>query len=132
MKSALFALSAVLFASSAMAADKPCIFGEELLELEANKRFEQKEIGKTFKLSREFTPVNSLLWVTVTELKDTKTKRVYHLNTTSDDAYDGGNTVGWIEDVTRADDGIADGSPRNLKGTGAAVATIGDSFISCK
>ncbi len=108
-----------------------CAFGNDLNILLKNKRFVQKASFETFKLSREKDPVNALLWVYVTPLTDTKTKRQYHLNTTGDDAYDGGNTIGWIEDVTDPEYGVDGDNPSRLTGTGAVVAEISDGSIRC-
>jgi len=125
----------VLFGSAAVyAEDLKCAFGDDLAALDKNKRFKfKKKIKfKTFKLDRSRDAVNPLIWVTVTEFTDKNTKKVYQVNATYDDAYDGGNTVGWIEDVTNAADGLDDdNSPDKLVDTGAVVAEISDSSIAC-
>jgi hypothetical protein len=118
-------------AQAAREVKNPCAFGEDLEALEGNSRFRAKVVGKTFKLSRQRNPANGLFWVQVTEYKDQQTGRVYQLNATFDDAYDGGNTVGWIEDVTRAADGLGSEAPARLKGPGQVMAEIGDSEIVC-
>lgn len=117
---------------SSFAAEKQCAFGQDLTALSKNTRFTSKELFATFKLSREKNPVNPLLWVHVSELTDTQTGRIYQMNATNEDQYDGGNTLGWIEDVTKADDGVDDSkTPDSLTDTGAVVAEISDSWINC-
>lgn len=122
----LFAVGLVLSASAQAA---PCLFGEDLQSLYANQaRFEvKKDVIKTFKMGRtESTNLNEgPILVEVSILKDKQTGIVYHVNETFADEYDGGNTIGWIEEY----------SSTNSRGrqvtTGDVVAEIGDSEISC-
>ncbi len=110
-----------------------CAFGVDLDALETNKRFTPAGKGMyTFKRARISSGASSLLWVEVTQFTDTKTKRVYQVNATHDDAYDGGNTVGWIEDVTNASESVEDTKPSRIKGAGEVVATIFDGSIYCE
>lgn len=117
MKNSILWISCFLFVStiSAQAARRDCLFGEELSGLSRNRRLSLKaDVIKTFKISRHSSTSGTLLWVAVDELKDRLTGRVYHLNRTFLDQYDGGNTLGWIEDLSDA---------------GAIVAQIHDSTI---
>ena len=128
-------LTAVTGSMGALANDKPCAFGDDLSALESNKRFkfDKKIKFDTFKLDRTAeNPSDVLVWYTVTQFKDSKTEKVYQVNATYNDSYDGGNTIGWIEDVTLAEDGLdTDTKPSRLQGAGQVVATISDSEISC-
>ncbi len=127
------ALATLILSPLAHAKTTKCAFGDDLDALAANKRFTSAGKGMyTFKRSRISSGATRLLWVEVTQITDTKTKREYQVNTTHDDAYDGGNTIGWIEDVTNARDGVQDGRPSRIKGTGEMVASIGDSSIFCE
>lgn len=57
-------------------------------------------------------------------IQDKKTKRVFHLNTTFRDADDGGNTIGWIEEVTDAENEF-----RDSENPGKVVAKVGDGTL---
>lgn len=151
---ALGMTGALLTGPLALAAERACIFGSEMGEVEtqsipANQavhfkkatktelykghaaRFVIKHTGiSTFKLSRIFESVSlqdKPLLVSLTVIKDRKTGREFHMNTTFRHIDDGDNTIGWVEEVTDAakhDDGVED--------EGRVVAVIGDSmFDSC-
>ena len=125
-------LLAITISPLAQATQKKCAFGDNMRALAANTRFESRDLMSTFKLTRIPTAAKQLLWVYVTEITDTKTKRKYQMNATGNDPYDGGSTVGWIEDVTQAFLGIDDSAGLSrLKGTGQVVASIGDKAIYC-
>jgi hypothetical protein len=95
------ACTALLFSSAAFA--ETCIFGGNLWELKENPRFEVTEdVVKTFKLSRHDGDDKRLLYVAVDVVKDTKTGRVYQVNRTFMDKYDGGNTYGWVGSSRRS------------------------------
>lgn len=121
-----FAISAAIFATSLVHAAPTrggCVFGEELQDLDQNPRFKvQDNVIRTFKLSR-IDQESRLIMVSVSILKDKRTGRVYHVNTTFRHRDDGDNTIGWIEDVTGAE------SDSGANGEGQIVATIGDSFF---
>jgi hypothetical protein len=102
----------------------PCLWMGPIQSLNSNARFQRKSLARTFKQSRHEGTLGSLLWVEVIELLDTQSRRSYQLNVTREDAYDGGNTLGWIEEVTDAYQGTRNGA-------GQLVAWINDGEMSC-
>lgn len=90
-----------------------CVFGETLDDLYESDAFEMDEVGNAFKKSKIEEIDGKDILVSVNKLVQLKNGRVFVLNYTFDDEYDGGNTIGWIEDSE----------------TETVVATIGDSEI---
>lgn len=124
MKKVLLAAVVSVFASQAQAGVPACLFGSDISEIEQNSRLSVKDdVIKTFKMSRGEED-SSLVMVSVAVIKDKKTKREFHMNTTFRHKDDGDNTRGWIEEVT----GSAD-ADSGVKNEGAVVAMIGDSEI---
>lgn len=120
----LFLALGMTFSASAFAANNNCIFGTDLDEMEANSRLEiQSDVVRTFKKPR-MVHHKELVMVSIAIVKDKVTKRVFHVNTTFRHTDDGDNTLGWIEEVTGADE--HDGGVAN---EGNLVALIGDSEI---
>jgi hypothetical protein len=78
----------------------PCAFGQNYGPISSGKHplFKSKKIGVTLKLDPT-DKEHRVLLVQVVELTHKKTKKVYHMNYTNDDAWDGGNTLGWIEEM---------------------------------
>lgn len=115
---------------------KEILFNDgEISDLRENSRFEITEnVISTFKVPRDcsgsqaFKSDDKVMMVNVSIIKDTKTGKVYHENTTFRHIDDGDNTSGWIEEVNDAAD--HDGGIEN---EGRVVAVIGDSFMgACK
>lgn len=117
-------LSLSMFATLQAFAGNACRFGDDIEDLYKNTAFEvQKDAFRTFKISREGSA--ELKLVSIDVVKDLAKKRTYHLCRTDMDKYDGGNTVGWIEEVTDMDN--------EHKDAGQVVALISDSvFNDCK
>jgi phosphoribosylaminoimidazole carboxylase (NCAIR synthetase) len=112
-------LSLLVINHQAQAAEK-CLFGNEISSLteQSSDIFSVKFLGDFVKTSRlEAESENKIVRVHVYEVKETKTNKIYHLNYTYEDQFDGGNAIGWIEDFTSLE----------------VVSKIGDSrFYDCK
>ncbi|MDC1175381.1 hypothetical protein OAT67_08285 [Bacteriovoracaceae bacterium] len=100
-------------------AKKTCLFGSDLGELSDSERFTSKKLPNLFTQSRvyegtkdEDADIGFKPLVARTVYTDKVTGESYTLFYTFDDEYDGGNTIGWIEDAN-----------------GNKVASIGDSDI---
>jgi hypothetical protein len=98
----IWIIAAILCASisgtRALGAD--CRFGQEISSLteEPSLIFEVHYLGKFVKIARaeiEGTAVR----VRVYEVVERATAKVFHLNYTDEDEFDGGNSIGWIEYV---------------------------------
>lgn len=103
-----------------------CAFGNNLAELDMDTRFEIIKKIDTLKASRSKDYPNAegkIMLVTVSELKDKATGRIYHMNVTDSDEWSPNDLRGWIEDFT--------GVERKIKGAGAVVAEISDNYINC-
>lgn len=135
MKKMLFIIACGLFLNIQVGAAPKCIFGEDLEELGQLSRFSiEEDVIRTFKIprinlgSKKVRPsdLRPVIY-SVDVIQDKETKRVFHLNTTFRDSDDGGNTIGWIEEVTDAENEM-----RESKNTGRVVAKVGDSsFYDC-
>lgn len=133
MKSVFVLIVFSLSLSAAHAAkpeSKKCAFGREIDEISENSRFEVSSgVIKTFKVMRSVQNqlggiADKPVMVEVSVIKDRKTGKVYHMNTTFRHIDDGDNTSGWIEEVNDA--ASHDGGIEN---EGRVVADIGDSFL---
>lgn len=82
----------------------------------------------TFKISRMSPEItDQLVAVNVSELKDTKTGKIYQQNATFNDVDDGGNVLIWIEDMSF----VNGRNPASIE-RGQVVARIGDGNVeSC-
>ena len=121
----LTVLAAGIMSISSAQAEPKCIFGEDLTEIESITRFKIKsDVIKTFKVSRIPGDGDRTILVAVSIISDKKTKREFHMNTTFRHTDDGDNTIGWIEEVTGAEN--ADGGAPNEANV---VTVISDSFF---
>jgi hypothetical protein len=128
MRDLLITIGLILSAQSAMATsvERTCLFGEDIGEISENPRLSVKsDVLKTLKIDRTANVGDAnVIAVSVTVIKDKKTKRVFHMNTTFLHRDDGDNTFGWIEEVTTAFEDNGEGASGR-----AVVAEIGDSSI---
>lgn len=123
----LLILMAVLGAMNVQAQPK-CLFGNELSDLDTNERLlVRKNLIETLKISRQ-AESDRLVAVRIDVVTDLTTGKFFHVNRTFLDRDDGGNTTGWIEEITQAFRDTGHGDIDR-----AVVAEIGDSEIyNCK
>lgn len=83
-----------------------CIFGNSLNELLESNEFSSNELGDFFVNSRIYEGTEDASYdedfkpeVTKTELTHLATGKKYYSFNTFEDQWDGGNTIGWIEDA---------------------------------
>ncbi|MCP4915142.1 MAG: hypothetical protein GY909_18630 [Oligoflexia bacterium] len=104
-------------------AEKTCLFGDTLGELEDSEKFNSKQLSDIFTQSRVYEGTKDESYdegfkpeVARTVYTEKTSGREFTVYYTFDDQWDGGNTIGWIEDAK-----------------GNKVASIGDSDIyACK
>lgn len=135
MKSKLFSLFTLLslagFSGLVHAGEtNNCLFGDSIGNLSKISRLKVSKVEyTTVKVSRISGDEKVLAAFHVQTIKDKETGRNYQMNTTFKDTDDGGNTIGWIEDVTsmNSEESYQD------KDFARIVVVIGDSdFYECK
>ena len=92
-------LSTPLICSRADAGE--CDFGTELSSLidQTNLgKFAVKFLGNFVKIARSEIE-GTVVRVKIYEIGEVESGRLFHLNFTYEDEFDGGNSLGWIEDV---------------------------------
>lgn len=121
------------FATNTYAAPQTvCAFGIDVGDIASNPRFEiKRDLFSTCKLARISGMHRDLLFVQIDEIYDRQTQHKYHMNMTFLDRDDGGNTLGWIEDITASSqETVSEGDKSAL---GKVVAEIRDSeFYKCQ
>ena len=85
--------------------ERSCVFGETLRELKNSKEFTSKVLGDFFVASRIYedtidaeSDIDFKPEVRKMEFTHTATQRTFTAFYTFEDEWDGGNTIGWIED----------------------------------
>ncbi len=85
---------------------KSCIFGDSLNDLQESSKFTSKEIGDFFVASRIYEGTHDISYdedfkpeVTKIEFTHKVTGNKYYSFNTFEDQWDGGNTIGWIENA---------------------------------
>jgi hypothetical protein len=99
MQNIIFTLLLSTLLSQNLAHAAECRFGKEISSLTETPppNFQVKHLGDFVKIAR--AEVNgTVVRVKVVEVKEVGTDKLYHLNYTYEDEFDGGNSLGWIED----------------------------------
>lgn len=100
MKSIFLTLFLSLFVLTSPAKAAECIFGNEINSLteETTNDFSIKPLGEFVKIARAELE-STVVRVMVYEVIEKNKGNVFHLNYTYEDEFDGGNSIGWIENL---------------------------------